>query len=363
MVPFDIKDFLRPEIHRMDEYTPSMPLEVLSRRLNLPEERIVKLDANENPYGPSPKVREVLRNYRHYHIYPDSIQSRIREAVQGYIGVDKAHIVFGNGSDELIDLVMRLFIEPGDAIIDCPPTFAMYSFYTTLNGAEVVEVPRQADFSLDVEGVEKAAKEAKLLFLSSPNNPDGGVTLRHVILRLLELPLVVVIDEAYAEFSGESVVDLVPEHPNLIVLRTFSKWAGLAGLRAGYGGFPLDVVRHLWRIKPPDNVNVAAQLAVLATLSDLDHLRSNIERIVAERERLYAELQKMDFLRPYPSRANFILCRVVGRDVQELREVLERKGIVLRYYFDDPRLRDFVRITVGRPEQTDALLAALRRLE
>ncbi|MEA3459978.1 MAG: aminotransferase class I/II-fold pyridoxal phosphate-dependent enzyme, partial [Chloroflexota bacterium] len=206
MVPFDIKDFLRPEIHRMDEYTPSMPLEVLSRRLNLPEERIVKLDANENPYGPSPKVREVLGNYRHYHIYPDSMQSRIREAVQGYIGVDKAHIVFGNGSDELIDLAMRLFIEPGDVVIDCPPTFAMYSFYATLNGAEVVEVPRRAEFSLDVEGVEKAAREAKLLFLSSPNNPDGSVTPRDVIMHLLKLPLIVVVDEAYAEFSGESVV-------------------------------------------------------------------------------------------------------------------------------------------------------------
>ncbi len=366
MAAFDVEALLRPEIRRIDEYISGSSLEVLSRRLSLPEERIIKLDANENLYGPSPKVREALGGYRYYHIYPDSMQGRIREAIQGYLGVDKAHIVFGNGSDELIDLVMRLFVKPGDVVINCPPTFAMYSFYATLNGAEVVEVPRRADFSLDVEGVERAAKgmdsRPSLLFLASPNNPDGSVTPRDTILRLLRLPLVVVIDEAYAEFSGESVVDLVPEHPNLIVLRTFSKWAGLAGLRVGYGVFPLDIIKHLWRAKSPDNVNVAARIAVLATLSDLDYLRSNIQRIIAERERLYAELRKIDFLRPYPSRANFILCRVVGRDVWKLREALEREGVILRYYLDDPRLREFIRITVGRPEQMDALLAALRRL-
>jgi histidinol-phosphate aminotransferase len=300
--------------------------------------------------------------------------------------------MFGNGSDELIDLVMRLFVRPGEAIINCPPTFGMYSFDAAICGAEVVRVPRRADFSLDVVGIHRTVEKSpldpshspapaaspylaaygldlaiqaergvKVLFVNSPNNPDGSLTSREDLLRLLELPLVVVIDEAYAEFSGTSVVDLVPEHPNLIVLRTFSKWAGLAGLRIGYGVFPLGIIRHLWKIKQPYNVNVAAQAAVLASLEDLEYLRANVQRIVAERERLHAELVKFDFLHPYPSWSNFILCRVLGRDARELKLSLESEGVLIRY-FDKPYIRDCIRISVGLPEQTEVLLQTLRRL-
>jgi histidinol-phosphate aminotransferase len=352
MMAFDASSFLRHAIYEVEEYTPSLSLDSLSELL---------LDSNENPYGPSPKVKQALATYGYYHLYPDSRQNRLREAIQAYIGVDKAHIMLGNGSDELIDLVMRLFLGPGDAVILCLPSFGMYGFYATLNGARVMDVLRRADFSLDIEGVEQAAKGgAKLLFLASPHNPSGCLTPRRDILRLLELPLVIVVDEAYAEFSGESVVDLVPEHPNLIVLRTFSKWAGLAGLRVGYGIFPLDIIKHLWRIKPPDNINAAGQVAALASLDDLEYLRGNVRRIVAERERLYKGLEAIPYLRPYPSQANFILCRVVGKDVRALREALEREGIVLRY-FKEPGLQDFVRITVGKPEHTDTLLAVLHK--
>jgi histidinol-phosphate aminotransferase len=367
----------------MEEYTPIEPFEVLSARLGLPAERIIKLDGNENPYGPSPRALAALADYRRYHIYPDPEHTLLREAIQDYIGVDKDHILCGNGSDELIDLVMRLFLGLGEAIINCPPTFGMYSFDAALCGAGVVPVPRQADFSLDVEGIRRRALEpapagspdpaasgldlaiqagrrVKLLFVNSPNNPDGSLTSREDLLRLLELPLVVVIDEAYAEFSGTSVVDLVPEHPNLIVLRTFSKWAGLAGLRIGYGVFPLGIIRHLWKIKQPYNVNVAAQAAALASLEDLEFLQANVQRIVAERERLYVKLGNFDFLRPYPSRSNFILCRVLGRDARQLKLFLEREGVLVRY-FDKPYVRDCIRISVGRPEQTEVLLQALRK--
>ena len=362
MTAFDVQRLLRPAIAELQEYTPSLSLDSLSELLGLPPERIIKLDANENLYGPSPRVRDALAAHGAYHLYPDSDQHRLRDAIQAYIGVDKAHLMAGNGADELIDLVTRLFLGPGDALILCPPSFGMYSFFATLNGARVVEVPRGADFSLDVEGVEDAATGgARLLFLASPHNPSGCLIPRCDLLRLLELPLVIVVDEAYAEFSGENVVDLVPSHPNLIVLRTFSKWAGLAGLRVGYGIFPLEIVKSLWKIKPPGNLNAAGQAAALASLDDLDDLQGNVRRIVAERERLYEALQGIPFLRPYPSQANFILCRVVGKDVRVLEEALEREGIVLRY-FGEPALRDCVRITVGRPEHGEALLAVLRRL-
>jgi len=333
--------------------------------LGLPAERIIKLDGNENPYGPSPRALAALADYRGYHIYPDPQHILLREAIQDYVGVDEAHILFGAGSDELIDLIMRLSLRPGEAIINCPPTFGMYSFDAAICGAEVVEVPRRANFSLDVEAIRRRALEKsprkKLLFVNSPNNPDGSLTSREDLLQLLELPLVVVVDEAYAEFSGTSLVDLVPEHPNLIVLKTFSKWAGLAGLRIGYGVFPLDIIQHLWKIKQPYNVNVAAQAAALASLEDLDYLQANVQRIVAERERLYAELGKLDFLRPYPSRSNFILCSVLGRDARQLKLSLEREGILVRY-FDKPGLRDCIRISVGKPEQTEVLLQALREV-
>jgi len=369
MAVFNVEDFLRPDIYDMEEYTPIEPLEVLSARLGLPPERIIKLDGNENPYGPSPRAIAALADYERYHIYPDPEHALLREAAQDYIGVDKSHIMFGNGSDELIDLIMHLFLGPGEAIINCPPTFGMYSFDAAICGAEVVRVPRRADFSLDVEGIRRQVLDhltirpsdhltKKLLFINSPNNPDGSLTSWEELLRLLELPLVVVVDEAYAEFSGTSVVDLVPDHPNLIVLRTFSKWAGLAGLRIGYGVFPLGIIRHLWKIKQPYNVNVAAQAAALASLEDLDYLQANVQRIVAERDRLYAELGKFDFLRPYPSQSNFILCRVLGRDARELKLSLEREGILVRY-FDKPGLRDCIRISVGKPEQTEVLLQAL----
>jgi histidinol-phosphate aminotransferase len=372
MADFNVEDLLRPDIYEMEEYTPIEPLEVLSARLGLPAERIIKLDGNENPYGPSPRALAVLADYRGYHIYPDPEHTLLREAIQGYIGIDKSHILFGSGSDELIDLIMRLFLRPGDAIINCPPTFGMYSFDAAICGARVVEVPRRPDFSLGVEVVRQQVldhpttrpsdhRTKKLLFINSPNNPDGNLTSREDLLQLLELPLVVVVDEAYAEFSGTSLVDLVSEHPNLIVLRTFSKWAGLAGLRIGYGVFPLDIIKHLWKMKQPYNVNVAAQAAALASLEDLNYLQANVQRIVAERERLYTELGKFDFLCPYPSRSNFILCRVLGWDARQLKLSLEREGILVRY-FDKPRLRDCIRISVGQPEHTDALLAVLRKM-
>jgi histidinol-phosphate aminotransferase len=364
---FQMEALLRPDLQDLEEYTPIVPFEVLSQKLGIPVGSLIKLDANENPYGPSPKVRQALAAGDHYHIYPDPDHTLLREAIQSYIGLDKAHILCGNGSDELLDLVMRLFIQPGDAVINCPPTFGMYAFDAGINGARVVEVSRRSDFSLDVEGIEALfdgrpeGERPKLLFIASPNNPDGGITPGVDILRLLRLPLVVVIDEAYAEFSGESATHLVPEHPNLIVLRTFSKWAGLAGLRVGYGLFPLEIIKHLWKIKQPYNVNVAAQAAVLASLEDVDYLQGNLERIVAGRERLYANLQDIEYLRPYPSRSNFILCRVVGREASELKQTLERGGILVRYY-RQPGLHDCIRISVGKPEQNEALLAALQRL-
>ena len=201
-----------------------------------------------------------------------------------------------------------------------------------------------------------------MLFVASPNNPSGLVTPLAAIERLLRLPLLVVVDEAYLEFASVrpegNASQLVGQHPNLAVLRTFSKWAGLAGLRVGYGLLPEELAGHLWKIKQPYNISVAGQAAALASLEDVGYLRGNVAQIVAERGRVYAALAELPGLQPYPSDANFILCRVTGGDALELKRALERQGILVRHY-RKPGLRDCIRLSIGTPRQNDALLGAL----
>lgn len=359
----NIATLIRPDLAALEPYTPIVPFEALSERLGLTAEQIIKLDANENPYGPSPRALQAIAEYPHYAIYPDPDQLPLRRALARYTGQPVERILCGNGSDEIIDLLMRLFITPGDAVVEAPPTFGMYSFNTGVVGGRIVQVPRNDDWSVDTGRIAEAVERerAKLVFLPSPNNPDGGVLPRAAVEQLLELPAVIVIDEAYAEFSGESVADLVGHAPNLIVLRTFSKWAGLAGLRIGYGLIPEAIIQHLWKIKPPYNINMAAVAAGIAALDDLPYLMNNVDRIVAERERLFTALQAIDGFQVYPSRANFILIRLRDGRAKELKATLEQRGILVRHY-SKPGLSDCIRISVGKPEQNDRVLAILRTI-
>ncbi len=362
----DVVALVRPDIARMQPYTPILPFEVLSEQLGRPADQIIKLDANENPYGPSPRALAALREIAdRIPIYPDPESRALRAVLARHLGIDMAHILIGAGADELIDLIIRLFIRPGDAIIDCPPTFGMYAFDAGLSGARVIAVPRRPDFSLDLPGIERAVREsqARLLFLASPNNPDGGLLPAADLHRLLRLPLIVILDEAYIDFSGaESAIAHVPQASNLIVLRTFSKWAGLAGLRVGYGVFPLPLMEHLWKIKQPYNLNVAAEAAARASLEDIETLRANAARIAAERDRLIDSLRAFPYLEPHPSRSNFVLCRVIGIDARGLKARLAAEFGILVRHFNKPGLDDHIRISAGRPEHTDALLAALHAI-
>jgi len=360
--PEDIEKLIRPELKDMPAYVPIEPTDVLSRRIKLPEENVIKLDGNENPYGCSPRVKQALADYAYYHLYPDPEQRELRKALEKYTGVSAEYIVAGSGSDELIDLILRLFIQSGDGIINCPPTFGMYPFSTNVCGGKVISIPRKPDFSIDVAAAKKAMdKGAKVIFIASPNNPSGNVTPERVILELLSSTAMVVIDEAYYEFSGITMVPLVAKYSNLIVLRTFSKWAGLAGLRVGYGIFPVNIVKHLMKIKQPYNINAAAQVAALESLKDISHIRGTIKAIVDERERLMAKLGQLDWLKSYPSRSNFILCSVLNGKAKAIHNGLQKKGIFVRY-FDTSQLKDCLRISVGKPEHTDALIAALRAM-
>jgi histidinol-phosphate aminotransferase len=386
----DVESLINPHLRAMQPYTPIVPFEVLSRRLGRKPEDIVKLDANENPYGPSPRALEAIAQASTMHIYPDPDQSLLREAISSYIGVPMAHILCGAGGDEIIDLIGRAFIQAGDAIIDLPPTFGMYRWEADVVNAHYVKVPRRDDFSIDVEAVERlvnghsdiathqlSVSNYKLLFVTNPNNPDGSVVSEADLNRLLALPVVVVLDEAYIDFSTQpSRAGWVAQHDNLIVLRTFSKLAGMAGLRVGYGIFPLPVIKHLWKIKQPYTPNVAGTVGAIAALGDPDYLHDNVQRIVAERERMGELLSELGWLQPLPSETNFILCRVtqhltglgnlsgVSPDLpigKQVKLALEQHGVLVRW-FDKDGLRDCIRISVGRPDQTDKLIVALKTI-
>jgi histidinol-phosphate aminotransferase len=353
---------VRPDILAMLGYEPIEPADVLAERLGIAAGQVAKLDGNENPYGPSPRVLELLGRYDGYHRYPDPQQRRLRQALAEYTGVGAEHIIAGHGSDEIIDVLLRAILAPGDAVIDCPPTFGMYGFSTRVAGGRIIDVPRRDDFGIDLDGVRAAAAgDAKAVLLASPNNPSGNPLRRHELDALLALDLLVVIDEAYVEFADGSCAALVRQHENLIVLRTFSKWAGLAGLRAGYGIMPRALADVLMQIKQPYTPNVAAEVAMLASLEEQQRLMDNVRALVRERERMAAQLRQLEFVEVYRSEANFLLCRIDGMDGRTVRDRLAERGVFIRY-FDTPRLRDCVRISAGLPEDTDRLMGALREI-
>ncbi len=358
----DVKKMIKPGFLTIDPYVPIEPTDVLSKRVEVASEQVTKLDGNENPYGCSPKVNEALSRYASFNIYPDPLQRELRQALGKYTGVSSGHILAGSGSDELIELIIRLFVDPGDEVINCPPTFGMYPFCTELYGGKVIDVPRLEDFTLDIESIVKAVnKQTKVIFLASPNNPSGNTTSESEIIELVKHKIIVVVDEAYAEFSGTTIIPLLSDYPNLFLLRTFSKWAGIAGLRMGYGIFPEPIVNYMIKIKQPYNVNVAAQVAALASLNDIDYLKGTIAAIINERTRLFDRLSTFQWLKPYRSDANFILCNVLNGKAKEIHNILQRRGIFIRY-FDTQLLNNYIRITVGKPEHTDRIIAALKEI-
>ena len=365
MNAYDPRDLLNPHVARIEAYKPIAPLEVLSERLGIAVHDLVKLDANENPYGPVPAVTEALARYPFFHIYPDPQQMELRAALADAMEVPAENVLVSHGADELLDYLARLFLTPGDAVVNTPPTFGMYGFDAKLQGAEIINVMRDADYHVDVDAirdaVESAPGRAKLLFLTSPNNPSGTWLDDATLTTLLDLPVLVVLDEAYVEFAQlPSRVDWVARHNNLVVLRTFSKAAGIAGLRLGYGVFPDWLMSVLWKFKQPYNVNVAASVAGLASLSQPDEMLSVVAKITRERDRLYGLLEELPLLDAVPgSQANFVLCHVIGKDALQLKAALEKKGILLRHYVSSG-LENCVRISIGRPDQTDRLVAALK---
>ena len=360
-----LQKFIRQHILDLPPYQPVFPLNVLSEELGIPINQLTKLDANENPFGPLPEVKAALSEIEALHIYPDPESRNIRNLLAKWHNIPEERIVIGAGADELIDLIMRIVLDPGDKIVNCPPTFGMYAFDSMLNQAEVISVPRNPDFNLNIPALITAVDEhqPKLLFLANPNNPDGSMITVEDFQQIINLPILVVLDEAYIQFSdqGKSYIPKVFEVPNLIILRTFSKWAGLAGLRIGYGVFPQEFHPVIMKAKQPYNVSIAAETAAVVTMQHLPSSDNRISKIIEQRNWLFEELDQLPDLSLYPTQANFILCKVLDRSARQLWEQLRKQGILIRY-FDKPGLTDHIRISIGTKEQNQYLLSTMKGL-
>ena len=351
-----------PHIQALETYEGVDPMEVMAERAGISPDKIIRLNGNENPYGPSPKVSSALGDYENYNYYPDPGQRNLRRVLSGYLNVEPEKIVAGNGSDELIDLLLRMYVGVGDNVIIPTPTFGMYSFSAGICGGEAISVERDENYEIDLTAMKAAiTPKSKIIFLTSPNNPTGNIVPEYQTRALLDTGLLVVMDEAYFEFCGDTAIPLLTEYQNLVVLRTFSKWAGLAGLRIGVGAMDSSLAATMMAMKPPYNVNLAAEVALTTSLEDTPGLLERVAEIVAERERMMQQLLDVPNLTPWPSRANFILCEVPDGRGQEIFDGLCSRGIFLRYW-SSGRLKNFIRTSIGLPHETDAVVDAFREL-
>jgi histidinol-phosphate aminotransferase len=359
----------RTDFNNLEIYSPIKPLDVLAAELGLSIDSLVKLDANENLYGPLPSIARAVQECDVLHIYPDPSQTQLRHDIASFLhvaGLSADNISAGTGSDELLDLVFRLF-DP-KAIVNLPPTFGMYPFLSKINKCAIISCDRLAapTFLIDFEAVRAAvAKGATVIFAASPNNPTGGMLTHDEVKTLCSLDAIVVVDEAYAEFASESrsAASLIPTHSNLIVMRTFSKWAGLAGLRVGYAAAHIEITTAIMAMKQPYNVNVAADFAARAALaSSLEVMKLQVQPMLSERTRMETLLPALGWLCAMPSDSNFVLFEVRRPFVaSEVVASLRSKGILVRYY-PSGRLAGYIRISCGRPQDTDRLVKALESI-
>jgi histidinol-phosphate aminotransferase len=327
----------------------------------------IRLDRNEQPFAPSPRVVEAVREAAaHVNRYPESFSGALRRRIGEYTGVAFEQIVAGNGSDELIEWLSRAFLANGDEIIVPKPSFFYYNTCAGAVGGVTVYADRNADFTLDVEAIfAKVTPRTKILYIANPNNPTGTPVPRAQIIEILErADFLVVVDECYHEFLGETVVDLLPKYPHLLILRSFSKAFGLAGLRAGYALATAEHADYLHRVAQSYSVNRMAHAAAIAALDNVDWAREKIAEICAERDRIAAALRATGY-RPYETRTNFVLVssQPVGKTSTEIVAALREHKIHLLDFAGYPGLdRYSFRITIGQPHENDAALALLASL-
>lgn len=350
-------------IQKIIPYPPGKPLEELEREYGITGS--IKLASNENPWGPSPAAVEAIKQAAsNLHRYPDGSSYYLTRALADHLMVDPAAIVFGNGSNEVIEFLTKVFVARNDHVVTSHPTFLMYEKTVQVRGGEITAVPLKK-MCHDLHAIHKAVTEkTRLIFLDIPNNPCGSIVAPKVFEGFLkDLPqgILVVVDEAYIDFVAPAkrlpMANYLKNEPRVVVLRTFSKAYGLAGLRIGYGLMDPEVASYLHRVRQPFNINSMAQVGALAALSDEDHFQRTIRDTASGMKYLQQKLQEMG-LPVYPSHTNFFLFDV-KKEAKAIYEGLLRKGVIIRpmtaYGF--PTL---LRVTVGTEEENKRFLGALQ---
>ena len=357
--------YANPQLRELVAYEPGKPVEDLARELGIPAGEIIKLASNENPLGPSPKARQaMIDTIERAHFYPDGGGYYLREAIAEQVGLSMAHVILGNGSNEIIEFLGHAYLQPGDEVVVARHSFAVYRLMAQLFGARVVDVP-DPDFVADLDGMLAAiTPKTKEVFIANPNNPTGTMVFQTEIDRFMErVPehVMVIFDEAYYEFLDEppDVLKYVKAGRNVVVLRTFSKIQGLANLRIGYGLAAPEIIEVLQKARQPFNANGIAQAGALAGLRDQAHM-DETRRVTHEgRNFLQAEFLDMG-LEFVTSHANFVLVRV--GDGKKVFDALLRRGIIVRA-MGSYGLPEWIRVSVGTMPQNKFFIAALHELD
>jgi len=349
-----------PSVETLVPYEGGKPIEELAREFGVTN--AIKLASNENPLGPSPKaLAAVLEHAARIHLYPDGAAYRLREALAAFHGVTQAEVLQGNGSNELLDLVVRTFATPSHHIVFGEPAFVVYRIASLSAGVPFTAVPLR-DLTHDLEAMTAAVRpNTRVLFVANPNNPTGTHVGRGAVERLLrEVPpeVIVVMDEAYLEYADApdfpDSLELRGLRERLLITRTFSKIYGLAGLRVGYAVGPVDLIDYMNRVRAPFNVSVVAQAAAIAALSDRDHVDRSRAHNQRERARVSSELGRLG-LSVAPSQANFVLVDV-GRPARPVYDALLRQGVIVRPFGNLP---NSLRITIGTSDENTRLIESL----
>lgn len=359
--PFSRFAVVRPAVRRMHGYVPGeQPREL---------DRYIKINSNENPYPPSPHVVRALQRAvgddssraapgRQLRIYPSPSAEDVRRKAAEVYGLEPDQVLVGNGSDDLLTMLMRTCIDPGDRVAYPVPTYSLYDILVAMQDGRAVHVPWPEDFSLPLQALVES--RAKLVFIANPNAPFGNFTPLEQLEELArQTPGLLVVDEAYVDFAPHTALPLLARYPQVVILRTLSKSFSLAGLRIGLAFGHPALLGELMKVKDSYNMNRLSMVAAVAALEDYGWMRANVARIRATRARLSAALQDLGY-DVYPSQANFVVARRRGVSQQPLYEWLKARRILVRY-FSEPELSDCVRISIGSDEEIDQLLAAVRQ--
>lgn len=353
---FDPAKLVRPAVHHLPVYQRQPPPDVKP-------EREIRLDWNESPYGPSPRVEAALRSALAHNRYPEFDAWALREALGAYVGAPADQVIAGAGLDNVIETLLLLLLEPGDRVVISNPTFGVYDVLIKAFGGVTVDVPLREGFHLDVDGILAAVDErTKLVIVCNPNNPTGNLFPVADVERIIaEAPCLVAVDEAYAEFAGTSYLPLMAQAPNLAILRTMSKFAGLAGMRVGYGVFPESLMPYLGRVMPGFcNVSVAATAAAMASLEDRAYNEQTVARILADRDALADRLREIPGVAPYPSATNFLLVKLPVDNAGPIVQRLANRGVYVRFFGNpDWGLTSCLRVSIGTPEENEIFASEL----